>query len=135
MKGLYFLIIFVKENFNLKVGALNNVRFLKGIYIYVGSALGQIGASTLKNRVLRHLKSANHKKIHWHIDYLLKNEKAKIVKIYLLPTNYNHECLFAQKLQKNALMSIKNFGSSDCKCESHLFYFKNNKISLKSLVD
>ena len=39
----------------------------------------------LKQRVDRHLNGAN--KIHWHIDYLLKNEYTEIVDIKLFESD------------------------------------------------
>lgn len=37
MKGIYIPAIFVNKNVTIKVGALGNVPFKKGLYAYVGS--------------------------------------------------------------------------------------------------
>jgi len=70
-----------------------------------------------KSRLNRHLRS--NKKPHWHIDYLL--QKASISEIILCETNDRVECTIAQALSRQ-FDSIPGFGSSDCKCRSHLFF-------------
>ena len=72
MKGCYCLIIKVSKNMNLKVGSRLEADFKKGYYVYIGSAM-----NSLESRVKRHL--SEDKKLHWHIDYLLK--EAEIVEI------------------------------------------------------
>ncbi len=101
----------------MKVGALGKLKFPKGHYAYVGSAL-----NNLEKRVERHLRKE--KKIKWHIDYLLR--KGKVKEVYYKKGNQREECKIARKLAKK-FNSIKNFGSSDCQCSSHLFYSKDQK--------
>ena len=74
MKGTYCLIIELKKSIKTKIGALGKIEFMPGYYVYVGSAMNSI-----ESRVKRHL--ADDKKLHWHIDYLLKNKDADIVVI------------------------------------------------------
>ena len=135
MKGFYILVICIPENTNIKIGALGNILFSKGYYLYIGSALGNSGSSTLKNRVKRHFTSPNNKKTHWHIDYLLNNPSSIIFHLYLIPISQNFECLIANELNNISDGFIKKFGSSDCKCKSHLIYFEDfnglNKLPLK----
>ena len=88
--------------------------------------MGNSGSSTLLNRVLRHVRLPEQKRNHWHIDFLLKDESANIIKIHLIPCNYKLECILAQELIDISDDLIENFGSSDCNCESHLIYFKEN---------
>jgi Uri superfamily endonuclease len=109
----------------LTIGALGKINFNKGFYLYVGSAMGNYGSSTLLNRVKRHLLDKKEKRIHWHIDYLLADIHSKIFKIYLIPSAESLECTIAQQLSKICGSSIKRFGSSDCTCSSHLFYLKS----------
>ncbi|MFW9988019.1 MAG: DUF123 domain-containing protein [Candidatus Odinarchaeota archaeon] len=125
MKGSYILVIFFGTGKEIKIGALGNIFFPKGYYCYVGSGMGNIGSSTLLNRVKRHLQSSSEKKIHWHIDYLLADTGSIITKIYLIPSIEQLECTVAQELSNCSDDFIENFGSSDCNCKSHLFYFKN----------
>jgi Uri superfamily endonuclease len=126
MKGTYVLIIFMNKNIEISIGSLGPILFKEGFYFYIGSAMGASGSATLVNRVKRHI-SLDNKKIHWHVDYLLENENSIIIKIVLIPSSYRLECIIAQELLDTSDGYIKNFGSSDCLCESHLIYFKNIK--------
>ncbi len=130
MKGSYILIIELKKNKNIRVGKLGEINFMKGFYAYVGSAL-----NNLEKRIERHLKKD--KKLRWHIDYLLKH--AEIKEIYYRENIFKEECNIASYF--NSLKFIEKFGSSDCKCKSHLFYSENvedfkkiiNKLGMKHL--
>jgi len=126
MKGTYILFISIIENTEINIGSLGPILFKAGFYLYIGSAMGSSGSATLVNRVKRHI-SLDNKKFHWHIDYLLENEKSILIKIILIPSSYRLECLIAQELLDTSDGYIKNFGSSDCLCESHLIYFKKIK--------
>ena len=117
MKGIYILLIKISENMQKKIGSLGRIKFDKGIYAYVGSAQNGI-----EKRITRH-KSEN-KKIFWHIDYLLSNKFAKIIKVFYKESEKLKECKIACKLNKTEFL-IPNFGCSDCDCESHLFKIKN----------
>ena len=112
MKGSYVLLIQLPEEQTITIGSLKAIYFPRGYYAYVGSAMGGF-----KSRLNRHLKS--NKKPHWHIDYLL--EKASISEIILCETKDKTECAIAQALSCQ-FDSIPGFGSSDCKCRSHLFF-------------
>jgi sugar fermentation stimulation protein A len=120
MNGVYVLIIKLKSDKSIKVGSLGKLEFRKGFYCYIGSAIGNI---TIENRCYRHLKK--NKKIRWHIDYLRK--EAEIVSIFAIASKEKIECEIADKIFKKANGFIPKFGSSDCGCRSHLFYFKNEK--------
>ncbi len=112
MKGIYCLLIRLENNCKINVGKIGIIEFKSGFYIYVGSALNSLDA-----RLKRHTRKE--KRIFWHIDYLLKN--AKIIDIIYAKTTERIECKIAELLFNN-LKPIPNFGSSDCKCKSHLFY-------------
>ena len=114
-KGTYILKIKLNNSKNITFGKNRIERFKKGYYFYVGSAMGS--SNNLKRRIGRHLR--DDKKMHWHIDYLLKY--GKIDKIYT--TNKKVECNVAEELLKK-FDFIEGFGCSDCKCKSHLFYLK-----------
>jgi len=121
LKGIYLLISKITEPINLKIGALGEMYFEAGRYIYVGSA--QRG---IEKRVGRHL--GENKKNHWHIDYLL--EVAEIEEFFGYEGEKTEECDTASKLMDD-LQPIKGFGCSDCKCESHLFYAETELDMLK----
>jgi len=108
------LVIELKKDSLIKIGALGRIKFRKGLYCYVGSAL-----NNLEKRVQRHLSS--NKKLHWHIDYFLLNKNTSIKKIFYKQSNKREECQIARFVLKNSTGSIENFGCSDCKCKSHLF--------------
>jgi len=112
VKGSYGLLIEHTEEQTTTTGSLKAIYFPRSYYAYVGSAMGGF-----KSRLNRHLKS--NKKLYWHIDYLL--EKASISEIILCETNDRVECTIAQALN-GQFDSIPGFGSSDCKCHSHLFF-------------
>lgn len=127
MKGTYCLIIEVSKDTKIKIGKiLGEILFKKGIYVYVGSAM-----NSLESRLKRHL--SDNKKKHWHIDYLLLNKNSKIINILFNTTEDKIECRIAEFLQNNSINKIKRFGCSDCRCESHLIYFKNQEKAEKTI--
>lgn len=112
MKGSYVLLIQLTEEQTITAGSLKAVRFPGGYYAYVGSALGGF-----KSRLNRHLQ--RNKKPHWHIDYLL--QMASIDGIILCESSDKIECTIARALG-GPFDSTPGFGSSDCRCKSHLFF-------------
>jgi Uri superfamily endonuclease len=126
MKGTYLLLLKIKKPVKIKTGGLGFLNFEKSSYAYIGSAL-----NNLEKRIKRHL--LKNKKKHWHIDFLTTNKNIKITSVFYKKSNKKQECIFANKLSKFGL-PINNFGSSDCKCNSHFFKIKNlddiNEIKL-----
>ncbi|MBS1259331.1 MAG: hypothetical protein MAG551_02401 [Candidatus Scalindua arabica] len=116
--GIYNLIIKLSKDREVKIGRLGTFVFPRGFYIYTGSA-----QNGLEKRINRHL--SNSKKFHWHIDYLLSC--AKITEIFRYIGNRNDECKLNCMIGKSAQADtiVKKFGSSDCNCITHLYYFKN----------
>ncbi|TFF90098.1 MAG: GIY-YIG nuclease family protein [Promethearchaeota archaeon] len=133
MRGTYLLSVALEKDAHITIGALGEIFFPPGSYIYVGSAMAQRGALTLEHRVRRHLLSPDEKSIRWHIDYFLANRETSIVSIHLIPSKIRLECLIAEGLLSNCDNSIPKFGCSDCKCESHLFYF-NEYPNLETML-
>ena len=123
MKGNYVLIIKLACNKNIPVGKLGYIHFPTAFYAYIGSAM-----NGFESRLLHHLRRK--KKPHWHIDYLL--EQAELEEIVLCLVEQKKECSLAQALSEE-FQSISGFGSSDCKCRSHL-YFAPRKDRLKAKV-
>ncbi len=113
MKGVYVLVISVDEHIEVDVGAVGDVFFERGVYAYVGSA-----QNGLEKRVERHLGKAKRK--FWHVDYLLDNEFANVVKVFYKKAGKSEECRIAGKLSEKGV-AVKRFGCSDCGCVSHLF--------------
>ncbi len=118
-KGTYALKIKVSNPVKVKVGAIGEVDFKKGTYIYVGSAM-----NSLSKRIERHLRKK--KKLHWHIDYLLSCENVNVEKVYVF---------FGKRLEEDISIklsgmyeSVKNFGASDMKWVDSNLYFVDDKI-------
>ncbi len=124
MKGCYCLIIKTEENKNLKIGKKLKVEFKKGYYVYIGSAM-----NGLESRVKRHLSKS--KKLHWHIDYLLRY--CEVVEV-IYNINQKVECELSKELSKRNDY-IQDFGCSDCECNSHLYYFKNRKEAIDEVIN
>jgi len=118
MKGSYILLIEAKKDMNIIIGKLGKIFFKKGFYVYIGSAL-----NSLESRINRHLRS--NKKIHWHIDYLLKY--GDIIDVFYKENLKREECKISGEFEKK-LHFLKGFGCSDCKCNSHLFYGTYDEI-------
>lgn len=125
MKGTYCLIINNKTETTIKVGAIGLINFKKGFYIYIGSAM-----NSLVPRINRHL--SDEKKIHWHVDYLLRNKNTFIKEILFNIGEKEIECKLAQSISKKG-KEIDKFGSSDCNCNSHLIYFNKEIDCIKNV--
>lgn len=121
MKGSYILLIELENDSKIQIGKLGDILFKKGFYVYIGSAL-----NGLEQRINRHLRTD--KKLHWHIDYLLKS--AKVGSVYYKENDQREECKIAKFFSK--LEPVSGFGCSDCNCKSHLFYGSKNEI-IKSI--
>ncbi|MFX0076431.1 MAG: DUF123 domain-containing protein [Candidatus Hermodarchaeota archaeon] len=124
MKGSYILVIYLPEDFTIRIGGLGDVEFINGYYLYIGSAMGNKGSASLENRIKRHISTSNQKRIFWHIDYLLADKTCVITRIYLIPSLTRLECTISKEISKCSDNSIRNFGSSDCDCHSHLYFYQ-----------
>ncbi len=121
-KGIYILLVQLDRTKDIQTGK-RKFHLEKGYYGYVGSAL-----SGLEHRLSRHLRTD--KRFHWHIDYMLNT--ARIKDVVCGETVESKECTLAEILSQK-LPAINGFGSSDCKCPSHLFYC-HDQDHLKNLV-
>ena len=116
--GIYKLVINLSKDKQIKIGKLGAFVFPKGFYVYTGSA-----QNGLEKRINRHLSS--NKKFHWHIDYLLS--QAKVIKVLRYVGSRKDECKLNSVTGQGsgATPVVKKFGSSDCNCVTHLYYFEN----------
>lgn len=112
--SLYAIYLRINRDEIIPIGKLGTFEFKKGLYIYVGSAKRNIEA-----RINRHKKIE--KPLKWHFDYL--RPYGEITKI-ITYENTIGECGLAEKIRKEnrGLFPVKGFGSSDCRCFSHLIY-------------
>jgi Uri superfamily endonuclease len=118
--GTYSLIVKVEDEFTVEVGALGEIRFAPGYYVYTGSAMNDV-----ESRIRYHRK--NKDKLYYHIDYLLHH--AKLSNVLVHKSRRRLECKINGDIMglRNAA-PVKGFGSSDCRCPCHLVYFKKNPI-------
>jgi len=117
-KGTYILIIHLSKKADILVGKFVKHHFERGYYAYVGSALNSLDA-----RLMRHF-GYKQKKMHWHIDYLL--ERAEVVSAFVYESDTHNECRIAKAMASKFNVPVNKFGSSDCRCEGHLFYLGGN---------
>jgi sugar fermentation stimulation protein A len=125
-RGCYLIILEIRQDCRVEVGALGGVIFKKGWYVYAGSAM-----KNLTQRLARH--GRKRKNFHWHIDYLLAY--AEKVKSYPVYSYRNLECIMAEGIGKIADDSVRGFGSSDCACGSHLHFFQENPMKREVFTD
>ena len=123
-RGIYCLCIKIEADVAVRIGALGRLVFPRSCYVYVGSAMNGMEA-----RVRRHLKTATGSpgKVHWHIDYLLKEPEVSVKAVYTVTSGERMECVVANALSKHG-QPVRRFGCSDCHCESHLFIIEHCSI-------
>jgi len=127
LKGVYVLIVRLRGDADINIGALGSQHFPKGLYWYVGSA-----QTALEKRISRHLRREKRK--FWHIDYLLDNRAAEVEKILFKEAAKTEECTIADEMgQVNR--AIVGFGCSDCSCKSHLFYIEQRDFIPKGMTE
>lgn len=119
MKGSYILLIELEEDTQIKIGT-GKKDLKQGFYTYFGSAFGPGGLK----RIQRHRKvSSGQRDVkHWHIDYLSGLENSKMLEAVKFPEK-DIEC----DLASESGGKIEGFGSTDCKCSSHLAYFRDKE--------
>ncbi len=124
--GVYLIVLFLGADKRVATGALGEIFYLGGWYVYIGSA-----KRTLSARVRRH--SAKRKTSRWHIDYL--SAAADWVRAYPIHTDLDLECELAHSIAGAGGEGIPRFGSSDCACASHLFWFAQDPFLNRLFVD
>ncbi|MGE5173462.1 MAG: DNA/RNA nuclease SfsA [Betaproteobacteria bacterium] len=125
-RGSYIIILRLRTDRRLRIGGLGEVRFRKGYYLYVGSAI-----ANLTQRIGRHRKVI--KKHHWHIDYL--RAVADFHAALPVRASDNLECEIATALGSAVEWTIPGFGSSDCDCDSHLFGMAEDPVHTRSFIE
>ena len=127
LKGIYTIVMRLKNNVKCKVGSLGSVRFAGGVYVYTGSARGK-GSVSIRGRIERHL--GRRSRSFWHIDYLLATNGCNIQAFIYSETTRDLECEVNRRIQEmtHAAFAVRGFGSSDCACLSHLLYLPGHRI-------
>lgn len=105
----------------IQIGKLASLQIKHGYYVYVGSAMGPGGVLA---RLRHHSKIS--KRPHWHLDYL--RGETEFDAAYALYSSERKECEWVEIMAKNEQASkpLQGFGSSDCRCVTHLFYFDSS---------
>jgi Uri superfamily endonuclease len=116
--GTYALVLSSSVRALIRVGKLGSLRLQPGFYVYVGSAHSPGG---LHARLAHHLEPTA--RPHWHIDYLRAHTNPE--QVWFCYERIPWECRWADclSLQRGASVPLAGFGSSDCTCKSHLFFF------------
>jgi Uri superfamily endonuclease len=117
--GTYALVLSCHQTGPLRIGKLGTLPLQPGYYLYVGSAFGPGG---LAARIQHHRQVAA--RPHWHVDYL--RAVCDLVTVWFTTDASQCECSWASGLAQmsGACVPLPGFGSSDCDCETHLFWFK-----------
>ena len=118
-KGTYIVLLYLPRLERVDPGRLGSFDFPPGYYCYAGSAQGPGG---LEARLRRHVISPATR--HWHIDYL--RPLCDVVDVRAWEEPERLECSWASRLSTmpGASIPVPGFGSSDCRCRSHLIHFQ-----------
>ena len=115
--GTYALIFLSSRPSQLIIGRLGTLHLKTGFYVYVGSAFGPGG---LKARIAHHRRRAV--RPHWHIDYLASSLMLTEIWFTYDPVHREHQWAEIISNTRGVSVPLAGFGSSDCRCEAHLFY-------------
>ena len=115
----YVLVLSSRSTDLIQRGRLGALRLRSGFYVYVGSALGPGG---VRARLAHHRKLS--RRPHWDIDYLRAHSKVEDIWYCLDDRRLEH--IWAERigLAEGASVPLVGFGSTDCRCASHLFFFE-----------
>lgn len=124
--GVYMLLVRLRRAARI-ASARRMWQLRAGWYVYVGSAQRGLHA-----RIARHLRP--HKRLHWHIDYLLQHGKIAAVKI-MPGVPRAMEAKVAQALSSlPAGTPVPGFGASDSPASSHLVYFRRRVDAVRQAL-
>ncbi|MEW8508813.1 MAG: GIY-YIG nuclease family protein [Candidatus Thiodiazotropha sp.] len=117
-RGTYVLVLRTETDAAVEIGRWGVLTIQPGHYLYIGSAFGSGG---VRARVTRHCRQSKPK--HWHIDYL--RELATVESVWYSHRQARLEHHWAKALAKlSQAQPVLGFGCSDCRCDTHLFYFR-----------
>lgn len=120
--GTYALLLSCRSQRRIAIGRLRNLALEPGYYVYVGSAFGPGG---IRARVEHHRRRAA--RPHWHIDYLRRYARLEAVD-WQDGERCEHEWAAQVASLPGALVALPGFGSSDCRCATHLFHFDHRPV-------
>lgn len=126
-RGSYCVLLDLDRPVRVEIGALGSIDFAPGRYVYCGSAL-----RNLAQRVARHARRTR-KGVHWHLDYLTPH--ASRIVPYPIASYRNLECDLARAFGGAGGEPVPRFGSSDCRCPSHLFRFASDPVAGRRVLE
>lgn len=159
--GVYLLWIGLAEEAALSFGKFRQgerFQLPAGNYVYIGSAHGKRGASSLGYRLLRHAtrtngvahpirprllktlqekglpaKNPTQKTCHWHIDHLLDHPASSLQGVDAWMTDQHLEAALADKLAQMPETSIvvPGLGASDHAGGTHLLLFSSSSADVR----
>ena len=117
--GTYALDLACRKTDTVRIGSLGTLALKPGVYMYIGSAFGPGG---LAARIRHHTQIAV--RLHWHIDYL--RAACDLIEVSFTTATDRHEHSWAMAVARlpGSQVPMPGFGSSDCQCEAHLFWFQ-----------
>lgn len=127
--GTYALVLSCSRTEVVQIGKLGLLEIRRGFYVYVGSAMGPGG---MRARVAHHEKISQ--RPHWHIDYLRPH--TRLDRVWYSRHRIRREHRWARTIHslRGASVPMAGFGSSDCRCVSHLFFF-TKRPSFREFAD
>jgi len=122
--GTYALILSSTAEKPVNIGKLGTLKLEPGFYVYVGSAFGPGG---LQARVKHHIHQCG--RPHWHLDYL--RPALSVCEIWYTydQTRREHQWATIHLQTRGSILPLPGFGASDCRCPSHLFFYKSKPSS------
>ena len=123
--GSYILLLRLDHDAEAEVGSLGRLWFPAGWYAYAGSA-----RNGLEGRVGRHFSVG--KRMRWHIDRLTMLS-AEMLALTFLSESAGECALAAALIEAGGRPTPPGFGSSDCRCRTHLFHLDD--AALKRAID
>ncbi len=124
-RGSYLIVLKLDQKADIEIGKMGTLKFPRGYYLYVGSAL-----MNLSRRIERHRRILKNK--FWHVDYL--REKAEFCTAIPIRSSKDLECEIARCLKAIAGWQIPGFGCSDCSCSSHLYGMIENPLQSRPFI-
>lgn len=118
--GTYTLIFSSSVNLPINIGKLGSLFLQPGFYVYVGSAFGPGG---LRARIKHHFNRSS--RPHWHLDYLSPILSPCEIWYTCDQTRREHQWATIHSQTRGVILPLPGFGSSDCRCRSHLFFYKS----------
>lgn len=159
--GAYVLRLTVRQSIRLAFGRFKGgqpIAIAPGDWLYIGSAMGQRGASTLARRLVRHATRTSgqpphalratliaafgndrllpqHKTLRWHIDYLLEQPEVDLTQVVAIRSSTRLEGAIAQIAIEHARVVEPGVGASDAPGQTHLLHLAGGEIVWNTLIE